>query len=213
MNTKNQNKNKKPKNSFIFYRSFFEAIFEVKNEEKLQIYEAISNYALNKIEPNLKGTAKAIFILIKPQLDANNTRYENGNKGGRPKTKTKPKRNQNETKTKPNENENENENVNENKKEGGVKKMTEIWNEICVGFPKATLNSPPRNLKLKNLIGNKALKDKKNNPLFETMEDWRAFCGIVNKSAFLNGENKRKWRASIDWCLDNVNKICEGNYD
>jgi len=64
--------------------------------------------------PSLTGISKAVFLLIKPQLDANIRRFENGSKGGRPKTKTKPKRNQNETKTKPNKNNNVNDNVNVN---------------------------------------------------------------------------------------------------
>ncbi|PNX49911.1 MAG: hypothetical protein BV457_00290 [Thermoplasmata archaeon M9B1D] len=88
-----------------------------------------------------------------------------------------------------------------------------IWNEICKTLPKATINSPPRNEILKNLIGNKTLKDKKGNPLFESIEDWKAFCQIVNKSSFLNGDNPRNWKANIDWCLKNINKIYEGNYD
>jgi hypothetical protein len=55
---------------------------------------------------NLKPVAKSIFTLIKPNLDANQKRYENGKNGGRPKnqteTKQKPKPNQTETKPKPN---------------------------------------------------------------------------------------------------------------
>ena len=56
-----------------------------------------------------------MFKLLKPQLDANTRRYENGCKGGRPKkTEEKPKENQNETKPKRNDNVNVNVNDNEN---------------------------------------------------------------------------------------------------
>lgn len=102
------------RDSFIFYRSFYEALIELENDDKLAVYEAIADYSLNQNLTELKGVAKAIFTLIKPQLDANSIRYENGKKGGRPKTKTKPKRNRNETKLKPNVNVNDNVNVNEN---------------------------------------------------------------------------------------------------
>ncbi len=102
------------RDSFIFYRSFYEALIELENDDKLAVYEAIADYSLNQNLTELKGVAKAIFTLIKPQLDANSIRYENGKKGGRPKTKTKPKQNRNETKLKPNVNVNDNVNVNEN---------------------------------------------------------------------------------------------------
>ena len=57
--------------------------------------------------------------MIKPQIDANNRKYQNGKLGGRPKnnqneTKIKPKINQTITKTKPNVNDNDNVNENNN---------------------------------------------------------------------------------------------------
>jgi hypothetical protein len=105
------------RDSTIFYRSFYEAISELTNEQQGIVYNAIFNYALNSVEPELIGIAKTVFTLIKPQLDANNKRFENGSKGGRPKqteTKTKPNNNQNKTKTEPNNNNNVNNNVNVN---------------------------------------------------------------------------------------------------
>lgn len=107
------------RDSIVFYRSFYEAIKEIPLEEQGVVYNAIYGYALDGIEPELSGIAKAIFLLVKPQIDANNNRYENGKKGGKPKanqneTKTEPKPNQDETETEPNENVNVNVNVNEN---------------------------------------------------------------------------------------------------
>lgn len=112
------------RDSLIFYRSFYEALKEVDNDTKAKVYDAIFEYSLNFNDVELTGLAKAMFTLIKPQLDANNQRFKNGNKGGRPKkdkpndnqeiTKTKPNDNQNETKTKANNNVNVNDNVNKN---------------------------------------------------------------------------------------------------
>ena len=90
------------RDSFIFYKSFYESIKELDSDTQSKVYNAIMEYQFNKNEVNLSGVSKSIFTLIKPQLDANNTRYENGKKGGRPKTETKPKQNQTETKVKPN---------------------------------------------------------------------------------------------------------------
>ncbi len=97
------------RDSFIFYRSFYESIKEIPGEEQLNVYKAITEYALDGIEPKTNGISKAIFTLVKPQIDANTKRYENGKRGGR-----KPKQNQTETKTKPNVNDNDNVNVNDN---------------------------------------------------------------------------------------------------
>lgn len=111
--------------SFVFYRSFKESLSDLSDADKLLLYEAISDYALNRIEPDLKGFPKALFSLIKPQLEANWKRYEaginngwkgaeHGKKGGRPK-KEKPSNNPVETQSKPsnvNVNDNDNDNVN-----------------------------------------------------------------------------------------------------
>lgn len=109
------------KDSFVFYKSFFEALQDLKDKDRLKVYDAICNLALNDQDTKLSGIAKTIFTLIKPQVLANKKRYENGKKGGRPKKETngfaKIKTNgfeNEETKTKPNENVNENENVNVN---------------------------------------------------------------------------------------------------
>jgi hypothetical protein len=111
----------KSRDSFIFYRSFFEAVSELQDINKLEIYDAIFEYSLNFKEPELNGLSKTIFILIKPQLEANRKKFNNGAKGGRPsnknkqkETKIKPKRNLSITKTKANVNDNVNVNDNYN---------------------------------------------------------------------------------------------------
>lgn len=98
-------------NSFVFYGSFYEAISALPAENQAHIYDAIFKFAFENIEVELDGVEYAVFSLIKPQLVANRTRYENGCKGGRPRkeeTEAKPKQNQTETEAKPNENENVN---------------------------------------------------------------------------------------------------------
>lgn len=101
------------RDSFIFYRSFYEAIKEVSEEQQLQVYRAISIYALEQEEIELEGVAKAIFSLVKPQLDANYKKYENG-KQSKSKTKAKEKQTQSKIETNVNVNVNENDNVNAN---------------------------------------------------------------------------------------------------
>jgi hypothetical protein len=108
---------KKSKESFVFYRSFFESISLLPESDQLGIYKAICDMALNETKPELSDMQLAIFKLIEPQILANNRRFKNACKGGRPKkqkeTKVKPKQNQSKTKPKANDNVNANENVNE----------------------------------------------------------------------------------------------------
>ena len=107
------------RDSVVFYRSFYEAVKDFAPEDFKNSVCAIMEYGLNEKEPETSGIEKAIYLLAKPQIDANNRRYQNGTKGGRPKTETEPNRNQtepnrNQTETKPKPKENVKENVNNN---------------------------------------------------------------------------------------------------
>ena len=84
------------RDSFIFYRSFYEAISQLGERDRLAVYEALCRYALDGSSTNAEGVTGAMLSLMRPQIDANNERYLNGKKGGRPKTKVKPKQNQTE---------------------------------------------------------------------------------------------------------------------
>ncbi len=109
------------RDSFVFYRSFYEASLPLNKEQKADLFTAICELALNQNVTKTEPMVNALLTLIKPNIEANNKRYENGMKGGRPKTKVKPKRNQSKTKDKPNVDVNVDVDVdvdvNENKKE------------------------------------------------------------------------------------------------
>ena len=117
------------KDSFVFYKSFAEACRELDAETFKETVLAMCDYAMDGEDPEITGVAKAIFTIAKPIIDKNNQRYENGKKGGRPKTETEPNDNQtkpndnqtvterNQTITKPEPNVNVNDNVTVNDKE------------------------------------------------------------------------------------------------
>lgn len=128
------------KDSFIFYKSFKEAIDICPVEVRLSVYEAIAEYALTEREPTLTDPyAQLCWKLIKPQLEANWRRYKNGQAGGAPKgnqnaTKRKEENNQETTDREPTNNqettdkqanENVNVNVNSNNKEKGKEVLTQ----------------------------------------------------------------------------------------
>jgi len=109
---------KKNRDSFLIYRSFIEAGAEIKSKnDRLLFYEAIFNYALENIQPNLKGPAKGLFMLVKPQLDANRKKFENGNKSKQNEGKLEANDKQNGSKSGTNDNDNENKNGNNNANE------------------------------------------------------------------------------------------------
>lgn len=102
--------------SMVFYKSFLASIRLLPKKHQLQFYNALFDYGFDGVVPeNLPGGAAALFNALKPQIDANNRKFENGKKGGRPKgnqDKTKPKPNDNQSITKPKPNEYVNEYVN-----------------------------------------------------------------------------------------------------
>lgn len=105
--------------SVVIYRSFIEAIGALPDEYRTEAYDALFAYALDgeKYEGE-NPIIKAIMLLVAPQIEANNKRYENGCKGGRPskknQTETEEKPNDNQIETEPEPNVNDNDNVNDN---------------------------------------------------------------------------------------------------
>lgn len=87
------------RDSFCFYRSFYDAINALPKKYQAQAIDAVLAYGLDGVEPtDADGVIQAIFALIRPQIDANNKRYtngrkgaEHGKKGGRPKQEQAPK--------------------------------------------------------------------------------------------------------------------------
>lgn len=215
------------RDSFIFYRSFYEAIKDLPRDIQGEIYTAIMEYSLygNEAE-NLKPVARSIFTLIKPQIDVNNKRFDNGCKGGRPKndnqeeTKPKPNDNQEETKSKPNYNDNKNKNVNEYIPpiipQGDVAHSDEHhetidYNALMNTFNRMFENKLPR-------ISSMTDKRKKSVKARASEHGKTSIMDVFNnvaQSAFLLGRNNQNWRCDFDWIFKPTNfiKILEGNYN
>ena len=116
--------------SMIFYASWWESIKKLPVNVRNEVLNTVVEYGIEGVMTCEQGQmSKAIMALIKPQIDANNQKYENGCKGGeygalggRPKkpqenpkeTPRKPQENPKET---PNDNVNDNENVNDKERE------------------------------------------------------------------------------------------------
>lgn len=97
------------RDSFIIYRSFYEAICDLDTDGQALIFKSICEYSLNFNTIELSGVNATIFKLIKPQLDANNKRFENGKK---------PKDKKNKSEEEPNDSQDESKNEAKDKQNG-----------------------------------------------------------------------------------------------
>jgi hypothetical protein len=112
--------------SFVVYKSFYEAIKNLDNpQDQLKLYDSMFDYCLYGVEPFLTGVCKIMWTLIKPQLDSNIKRRKDSKLGGAPKgnsnARKQPKttivdleNNHRLNQKQPNVNDNVNDNVNEN---------------------------------------------------------------------------------------------------
>ena len=140
------------RDSFIFYRSFLKSIQHLDTTEQLELFLAIVEYGLDQQEPQMSRYVRAVWESIKPQLDANQRKYENGCKGGKPRTNqsvTTPEPNPNQDLTTPEPphnlmyNDNGNDNGNEKEKEEGTMKIPKrdssvLFDQFWALYPRKT---------------------------------------------------------------------------
>lgn len=81
--------------------------------------------------------------------------------------------------------------------------IRDIYNAICISFPKLSVLSDRRKKSIKARLNKYSVDDFK--MLFEKAE----------ASDFLKGANNRDWRANFDWLIkdSNMAKVLDGNYD
>jgi hypothetical protein len=100
---------------FTFYAGFAKSISRIKKAaDRAAAYDAIVEYALYGIEPNLEAlpdAAAIVFELSKPVLDSSRRKAESGKKGGSAEASAK----QNESKQEANDEQSESKNKNKYK--------------------------------------------------------------------------------------------------
>jgi hypothetical protein len=94
-NDDNQEFDDLKRDTFIIYRSFYEAMKPFDDSVKAKLFDAMCEFSLNGEDVELEGVAASLFMLMRPNLEANNKRYLNGSKAKpkqtRSKTEAKPK--------------------------------------------------------------------------------------------------------------------------
>lgn len=223
------------RDSFVFYRSFAEAIEELPDDLQLECYKAITNYALYGEETANSPYIKALFKSFRANIDAaqkkRDANIENGKKGGRPRLK-KPNQTTMETQhnlekpkeklTKPNHNlnvnVNVNDNVNDNDKDTLVKtpvkkntqKQEQEVKEIIDYWNKNTVPPLPKVSKITDSRKKAIIARIKENSKSAVLN----MIDTAISSDFLSGR-KTDWKADFDWLMKPANfvKVIEGNYN
>jgi len=82
--------------------------------------------------------------------------------------------------------------------------IQELYNSICVSFPRCSVLSDARR---------KAIRARFSSGY--TLEQFEELFRKAEASHFLRGQNPRNWRADFDWLINDANmaKVLSGNYD
>ena len=169
------------RDSFIVYRSFYEAIKELPKENQAEVWQAIHEYALNFKKIKLSGISKTIFTLIEPQLESNIRRYKSGGLGGKQtSSKRVAKEQQESSKTVANVNVNVNDNASE-----PLRGFDLFWKTYPKKKSKGTAIKAWKKLKIQNELFQKIMKSLNNQ---KNSLDWQKDNGqfIPYPASWLN---------------------------
>lgn len=225
----------KHKKSFIFYASWKEVLMSYPSEVRLEVYDAVIEYAISGTLSELKPLAKMAFAFIQRDIDANDEKYndivskrsEAGKKGMKARWGEKTNTCYNEITNVTNITDNVNDNVNEDDN-GNVldvhiqeeklsgekivkKKEDRIDYKSIVEKFNAMLAPPlPKVIALSD-ARKAAIKARINEHGLDNIDT--VFSNVAT-SKFLRGETENGWKCYFDWIFNprNFIKILEGNY-
>lgn len=91
----------------------------------------------------------------------------------------------------------------EQREEIHYQQIADMYNEICISYPRIRSLSEARKKAIKARIKSGY-----------TINDFKEIFERAEQSTFLKGGNDRNWSATFDWMLKDANavKILEGNY-
>lgn len=223
------------KKSFIFYASWKEVLSEYPSEVRLEVYDAVIEYAISGTLTELKPLAKMAFSFIRKDIDANNERYdemvskrrEAGKKGMQSRWSKADNKCYDVITNITNITDNDNKDKDDNKDDNNLDTYTQK-DEL----PEASVVK-----KKEDKIDYKSIVERFNSklspplPKVQTISDARkkAMKARVNEhgedaidivfdkvfeSKFLRGETESGWKCHFDWIFNprNFVKILEGNY-
>ena len=225
------------RDSFVFYKSWKDAMGELPNDIRLEVYESIIRYACGETVEGLKPLARVAFSFIKQDIDRmrdneiafSEKQSKNGAKGGAKKGNQNAKKQPKTTQNNPNKlNDNDNVNVNtvEPSEEGSMSDCEQSdpaipqngSQHVSIDFKKLIcwFNETTSGVfgTIKYPIGEKR---KKMLRARISEHGKQSFVEMVNKavySDFLRGQNERDWTATFDWLIRpaNYEKVLSDNF-
>lgn len=186
-----------PRESVVFYKSFYESIDSLPKEFQADCYKAVLEYAFNGVVPEQGTMGYTMWLAFRKQIDINQKRYENGKAGGRPKKAAKKEKTNDENKEPV-------EIVTDDSHRVPYQEIINMYHEICVSLPTVRAVSDSRRKMIRSRYNQYGIDEIRT--VFEKAE----------ASDFLTGRSDKSWNGcGFDWLLkpSNFLKVLEGNYD
>lgn len=193
---------------FVFQTAWREILMTYPDSVRLEVYDAVMDYAATGEVPELKPLARMAFSFIKADIDRREAAQKElldalyadaGCDDGRKRKKERRGR-----KSKPAVGEADGDILNF---------VARRWNAVCgdnMGLPKVSTLTASRRKKL-----HRRVKEWTKN-FGENIADTVArLFAAIRQSDFLRGENRFGWRVTFDWIVKNATnaiKVLEGNY-
>lgn len=199
------------RDGFFFYENFKATADSLPDEMRLKFYDALTNYAINGVEPE-DNILKALITAFKPSINKIETRGGNNNPTGQNQY-SEVKVGQKEVKSGQKEVKSGQSGQSFNKQETRNKKYNIISNDMIV-----KINSILTKYNLANIRDLTSERQTKLKARCESVGGFENFLGQMEaalaESSFLCGDNKTGWKADFDFFLQKASwqKILEGNY-
>lgn len=206
---------KKP--SFLVYYDNEVVVLRLPDKEAGKLFKSLFPYGREEIKPDFeKNPALAMaFDILSMAIDRDKERYvkrceanrENGRKGGRPKKNQTDIEETEKTERldlKPKKADKDMERDKDIERDSNInyQQIADMYNEICISFPRLTKLSDSRKKAIRARLNQYAI------------EDFKRLFTMAEESSFLKGQNNRDWSANFDWLIkdSNMAKVLDGNY-
>lgn len=205
---------KKP--SFLVYYDNEVVIVRLSDEEAGKLFKSLFPYGREEIKPDFeKSPALAMaFDILSMTIDRDKEKYVKRCEKNRENiqkrwTKAGKQSNTNvyagkQSNTKHTDKDKDKDKDMDMERDSNIdyQQIADMYNEICISFPRLTKLSDSRKKAIRARLNQYAIEDFKR--LFELAEE----------SSFLKGQNARNWSANFDWLIkdSNMAKVLDGNY-